>query len=78
MHGGSGESAVTAPPSPTYITPGLTPGAAPPLRELTEVTGLVEGWSGQLLDTYKAIPTVHAPGAGASISGDARRPEPFY
>ena len=32
------------------------------LRELTEVTGLVEGWSEQLLDTYKAFPTVHAPG----------------
>jgi hypothetical protein len=32
------------------------------LRELTEMTGLVEGWSEQLLDTYKAVPTVHAPG----------------
>lgn len=32
------------------------------LRELTEVTGLVEGWTEQLLDTYKALPTVHAPG----------------
>jgi hypothetical protein len=32
------------------------------LRELTEMTGLVEGWTEQLLDTYKAIPTVHAPG----------------
>jgi hypothetical protein len=32
------------------------------LRELTEVTGLVQGWTGQLLDTYKAMPTVHAPG----------------
>jgi hypothetical protein len=32
------------------------------LRELTEMTGLVQGWTEQLLDTYKAIPTVHAPG----------------
>lgn len=32
------------------------------LRELTEVTGLVEGWTEQMLDTYKAMPTVHAPG----------------
>jgi len=32
------------------------------LRELTEVTGLVEGWSEALLDTYKALPTVHLPG----------------
>jgi len=32
------------------------------LRELTEATGLVEGWTEQLLDTYKAMPTVHAPG----------------
>lgn len=31
-------------------------------RELTELTGLVEGWTEQLLDTYKAMPTVHAPG----------------
>jgi len=32
------------------------------LRELTEVTGLVAGWTEALLDTYKAVPTVHAPG----------------
>jgi len=32
------------------------------LRELTEVTGLVDGWTEELLDTYKAVPTVHAPG----------------
>jgi hypothetical protein len=32
------------------------------LRELTEVTGLVQGWTEELLDTYKAVPTVHAPG----------------
>jgi hypothetical protein len=32
------------------------------LRELTEVTGLVRGWTDELLDTYKAVPTVHAPG----------------
>jgi hypothetical protein len=32
------------------------------LRELTEETGLVQGWTEQLLDTYKAVPTVHAPG----------------
>jgi hypothetical protein len=32
------------------------------LRELTEVSGLAEGWTGVLLDTYKAFPTVHLPG----------------
>jgi hypothetical protein len=32
------------------------------LRELTEVSGLAEGWTGALLDTYKAFPTVHPPG----------------
>jgi hypothetical protein len=32
------------------------------LRELTETTGLAEGWTGVLLDTYKALPAVHAPG----------------
>jgi len=32
------------------------------LRELSEVTGLVHGWTEGLLDTYKAVPTVHAPG----------------
>jgi hypothetical protein len=32
------------------------------LRELTEVTGLVHGWTEELLDTYKAVPAVHAPG----------------
>ncbi len=31
-------------------------------RELTEFTGLVEGWTEEMLDTYKAVPTVHAPG----------------
>lgn len=31
-------------------------------RELTEFTGLVDGWTEELLDTYKAVPTVHAPG----------------
>ena len=32
------------------------------LRELTDQTGLAAGWSEVLLDTYKALPTVHAPG----------------
>jgi hypothetical protein len=32
------------------------------LRELTEDTGLVQGWTGALLDTYKAFPTAHMPG----------------
>lgn len=32
------------------------------LRELTEDTGLVVGWTRELLDTYKALPTVHMPG----------------
>jgi hypothetical protein len=32
------------------------------LRELTVVTGLAAGWTRELLDTYKALPTVHMPG----------------
>lgn len=32
------------------------------LRELTVDTGLAAGWTVALLDTYKALPTVHAPG----------------
>lgn len=32
------------------------------LRELTEMTGLVDGWTEELLDTYKALPTAHLPG----------------
>ena len=32
------------------------------LRELTVDTGLTAGWTHALLDTYKALPTVHAPG----------------
>lgn len=32
------------------------------LRELTEMTGLVQGWTEELLDTYKAAPSVHLPG----------------
>lgn len=32
------------------------------LRELTEMTGLVDGWTEQLLDTYKTFPTVQQPG----------------
>ena len=32
------------------------------LRELTVDTGLAEGWTNALLDTYKAMPTVHEPG----------------
>ncbi len=32
------------------------------LRELTVDTGLAHGWSEVLLDTYKALPTVHEPG----------------
>src|SRR6266568_3373298 len=32
------------------------------LRELTEASGLAEGWTDALLDTYKAFPTVHPPG----------------
>lgn len=32
------------------------------LRELTEDTGLADGWSDALADTYKAPPTRHAPG----------------
>jgi hypothetical protein len=32
------------------------------LRELTVQTGLSAGWSEVLLDTYKAVPSVHMPG----------------
>jgi hypothetical protein len=32
------------------------------LRELTEVSGLAEGWTAALLDTYRAFPTAHLPG----------------
>jgi hypothetical protein len=32
------------------------------LRELTEDTGLADGWTDALLDTYKAGPVVHDPG----------------
>jgi hypothetical protein len=32
------------------------------VRELTEETGLASGWTGCLLDTYKALPAVHLPG----------------
>jgi len=32
------------------------------LRELTEETGLADGWTEALLDTYKAFPSVHLPG----------------
>lgn len=32
------------------------------LRELTVVTGLAAGWTRELLDTYRALPTVHLPG----------------
>jgi DDE family transposase len=32
------------------------------LRDLTVKTGLAAGWTAQLLDTYKAVPTVHLPG----------------
>ncbi len=32
------------------------------LRELTVDTGLAAGWTGALLDTYKAVPSVHMPG----------------
>ena len=32
------------------------------LRELTVDTGLAAGWTMELLDTYKALPTVHMPG----------------
>jgi hypothetical protein len=32
------------------------------LRDLTVRTGLADGWTAQLLDTYKAVPTVHLPG----------------
>jgi Transposase DDE domain group 1 len=32
------------------------------LRELTDLSGLADGWTGVLLDTYKAFPAVHLPG----------------
>jgi hypothetical protein len=32
------------------------------LRELTVETGLADGWTNALLDTYKAFPAVHLPG----------------
>lgn len=32
------------------------------VRELTVQTGLADGWTRVLLDTYKALPTVHQPG----------------
>jgi hypothetical protein len=32
------------------------------LRELTVQTGLASSWSEVLLDTYKALPSVHMPG----------------
>ncbi len=32
------------------------------LRELTEDTGLADGWTTALLDTYKAFPTAQLPG----------------
>jgi hypothetical protein len=32
------------------------------LRELTELSGLADGWTSALLDTYRAFPTVHLPG----------------
>jgi hypothetical protein len=32
------------------------------LRELTERSGLADGWTDVLLDTYKAVPSVHQPG----------------
>ena len=32
------------------------------LRELTVDTGLADGWTNALLDTYKAVPAVHEPG----------------
>jgi hypothetical protein len=32
------------------------------LRELTVATGLADGWTNVLLDTYKAFPAVHMPG----------------
>ena len=32
------------------------------LRELTVDTGLAAGWTNALLDTYKSLPAVHAPG----------------
>ena len=37
------------------------------LRELTVDTGLSHGWSGALLDTYKAVPTVHEPGRVTAV-----------
>ena len=32
------------------------------LRELTVDTGLADGWTDALLDTYKAFPAAHLPG----------------
>ncbi|MDQ3343972.1 MAG: hypothetical protein M3524_10440 [Actinomycetota bacterium] len=32
------------------------------LRELTEMTGWVDGWTEQLPDTHERVPTVHLPG----------------
>jgi hypothetical protein len=32
------------------------------LRELTVETGLADGWTNALLDTYKAFPAAHLPG----------------
>ena len=42
-------------------------------RELTELTGLVDGWTEQLLDTYKALPTGGCSGSGAGGSGGRDR-----
>jgi hypothetical protein len=33
------------------------------LRELADESGLTDGWTAALLDTYRAFPTVHLPGA---------------
>ena len=33
------------------------------LRELADESGLTAGWTEALLDTYRAAPVVHAPGA---------------
>jgi len=43
------------------------------LRELTVDTGLAAGWTTALLDTYKTVPTRHAP---SRVVGLARRPVP--
>ncbi len=32
------------------------------LRELSEETGLADGWTAALLDTHKTFPAVHLPG----------------